>query len=61
MALYDDLDTKQGPDKVAGWSSGIKLLQTQLQVKKATQPIIPPKNVLRKHVSLSFVCYASLS
>ncbi|XP_065083631.1 splicing factor 45 [Ochlerotatus camptorhynchus] len=49
MALYDDLDTKQGPDKVAGWSSGIKLLQTQLQVKKATQPIIPPKNVLRKH------------
>ncbi|XP_058814878.1 splicing factor 45 [Topomyia yanbarensis] len=50
MALYDDLDTKQGPDKVAGWSSGIKLLQTQLQAKKATQPIIPPKNTLRKPV-----------
>lgn len=49
MALYDDLDTKQGPDKVAGWSSGIKLLQTQLQVKKAAQPIIQPKNALRKH------------
>ncbi|XP_053692734.1 splicing factor 45 [Sabethes cyaneus] len=50
MALYDDLDTKQGPDKVAGWSSGIKLLQTQLQVKKATQPIIPVKNTIRKPV-----------
>ncbi|KXJ75046.1 hypothetical protein RP20_CCG012418 [Aedes albopictus] len=48
MALYDDLDTKQGPDKVAGWSSGIKLLQSQLQVKKAAQPIIQPKNALRK-------------
>lgn len=49
MALYDDLDTKQGPDKVAGWSSGIKLLQSQLQAKKATQPIIPPKQqLLRK-------------
>ncbi|XP_055546729.1 splicing factor 45 [Wyeomyia smithii] len=50
MALYDDLDTKQGPDKVAGWSSGIKLLQSQLQVKKATQPIIPIKNTIRKPV-----------
>ncbi|XP_039453583.1 splicing factor 45 [Culex pipiens pallens] len=49
MALYDDLDSKQGPDKVAGWSSGIKLLQSQLQAKKATQPIIPPKQqLLRK-------------
>lgn len=48
MALYDDLDTKQGPP-VAGWSSGIKLLQSQLQAKKATQPIIPPKQqLLRK-------------
>lgn len=53
MALYDDLDSKQGPDKVAGWSSGIKLLQTQLQAKKATQPIIPPKSTLRKQVHLT--------
>ncbi|XP_055637856.1 splicing factor 45 [Toxorhynchites rutilus septentrionalis] len=53
MALYDDLDTKQGPEKVAGWSSGIKLLQTQLQVKKATQPIIPMKTVLRKQPVLT--------
>ncbi|XP_052865767.1 splicing factor 45 [Anopheles cruzii] len=48
MALYDDLDTKHGPDKVAGWSSGIKLLQTQLQVKKVNQPVITPKAILRK-------------
>uniref|UniRef100_A0A1Q3F2B0 Splicing factor 45 n=1 Tax=Culex tarsalis TaxID=7177 RepID=A0A1Q3F2B0_CULTA len=52
MALYDDLDTKQGPDKVAGWSSGIKLLQSQLQAKKATQPIIlrkmTPGNLKKK-------------
>ncbi|XP_049530463.1 splicing factor 45 [Anopheles darlingi] len=47
MALYDDLDSKHGPDKVAGWSSGIKLLQTQLQVKK-NQPVITPKAILRK-------------
>ncbi|XP_058125582.1 splicing factor 45 [Anopheles ziemanni] len=48
MALYDDLDTKHGPDKVAGWSSGIKLLQTQLQVKKVNQPAITPKAIMRK-------------
>ncbi|XP_058058542.1 splicing factor 45 [Anopheles bellator] len=46
MALYDDdLDTKHG---IAGWSSGIKLLQTQLQVKKVNQPVITPKAILRK-------------
>ncbi|XP_055613930.1 splicing factor 45 [Uranotaenia lowii] len=53
MALYDDLDTKQGPDKVAGWSSGIKLLQTQLQAKaKASQPIIPSRNALLRKPAL---------
>ena len=61
MALYDDLDSKQGPDKVAGWSSGIKLLQSQLQAKKATQPIIPSKNtLLRKTVSRKMVPLDSL-
>ncbi|XP_059620062.1 splicing factor 45 [Phlebotomus argentipes] len=35
MALYDDLDTKQRADQIDGWSSGIKLLQSQLAVKKA--------------------------
>ncbi|XP_049282682.1 splicing factor 45 [Anopheles funestus] len=48
MALYDDLDTKHGPDKVAGWSSGLKLFQQQLQVKKVNQPTITPKAILRK-------------
>lgn len=42
MSLYDDLDTIKTTktEKVAAWSSGIKLLQSQLQLKKAatTQP-----------------------
>lgn len=42
MSLYDDLDSIKArtTEKVAGWSSGIKLLQSQLQLKKAaiTQP-----------------------
>ncbi|XP_051167120.1 splicing factor 45 isoform X2 [Leptopilina boulardi] len=40
MSLYDDFDKHRASEKVAGWSSGIKLLQSQLQLKKAatTQP-----------------------
>lgn len=38
MDLYDDLDTKQRPGQIDGWSSGVKLLQTQLALKKATVP-----------------------
>lgn len=40
MSLYDDFDKHRAAEKVAGWSSGIKLLQSQLQLKKAatTQP-----------------------
>jgi hypothetical protein len=38
MSLYDDMDAiKQKSEQVAGWSSGIKLLQSQLQLKKAVQ------------------------
>jgi splicing factor 45 len=38
MSLYDDVDAiKQKNDPVAGWSSGIKLFQSQLQLKKAAQ------------------------
>ena len=37
MSLYDDFD-KHRTEKVAGWSSGIKLLQSQLQLKKAATP-----------------------
>jgi len=37
MSLYDDLDTiKTKGDEVSSWSSGIKLFQSQLQLKKAT-------------------------
>ncbi|GAB0094640.1 splicing factor 45 [Sergentomyia squamirostris] len=51
MALYDDLDTKQRADQIDGWSSGIKLLQSQLAVKKVAVGI-PPKQ-LRKPTSLA--------
>lgn len=40
MSLYDDVDTlRQKSDEVAGWSSGIKLFQSQLQAKKAASSI----------------------
>ncbi|KAL1448996.1 hypothetical protein WDU94_000242 [Cyamophila willieti] len=36
MSLYDDFEPlKQKTDQVAGWSSGIKLFQSQMQLKKA--------------------------
>ncbi|XP_017098406.2 splicing factor 45 isoform X1 [Drosophila bipectinata] len=41
MDLYDDIDTKPRSSHIDGWSSGIKMLQTQLAVKKA-QPIKKP-------------------
>uniref|UniRef100_U5EYX1 Splicing factor 45 n=1 Tax=Corethrella appendiculata TaxID=1370023 RepID=U5EYX1_9DIPT len=47
MALYDDLDTKQESDKVSAWSSGIKLLQSQLAIKQKAV-IQPAKNQIRK-------------
>ncbi|XP_063357577.1 splicing factor 45 [Cydia amplana] len=54
MSLYDDLDTIKArtTEKVAGWSSGIKLLQSQLQLKKAavTQP---KRDALRRSTQLT--------
>ncbi|XP_047114726.1 splicing factor 45 isoform X2 [Schistocerca piceifrons] len=48
MSLYDDMDAiKQKSEQVAGWSSGIKLLQSQLQLKKAVQTQ-PRRDALRK-------------
>ena len=35
MSLYDDIDEKKAKS-VTGWSSGIKLMQSQLQLKKAS-------------------------
>lgn len=43
MDLYDDIDTKPRASQIDGWSSGIKMLQTQLAIKKAQGPKEPPK------------------
>ncbi|XP_017783805.1 PREDICTED: splicing factor 45 [Nicrophorus vespilloides] len=51
MSLYDDLDVKtRTTENVSGWSSGIKLLQSQLQLKKAA--VTQPKRDVQKRVSL---------
>lgn len=44
MSLYDDFDKPRNSEKVAGWSSGIKLLQSQLQLKKAATTQVNIKN-----------------
>ncbi|XP_007905829.1 splicing factor 45 [Callorhinchus milii] len=36
MSLYDDLGVETSDSKTEGWSKNFKLLQSQLQVKKAT-------------------------
>ncbi|XP_017474859.1 PREDICTED: splicing factor 45 [Rhagoletis zephyria] len=46
MDLYDDIDTKPRASQIDGWSSGIKMLQTQLAIKKAQAPKEPPKKPL---------------
>ncbi|EEB15661.1 Splicing factor, putative [Pediculus humanus corporis] len=52
MSLYDDLEpVNQKPDQVVGWSSGIKLFQSQLQLKKAAQTQ-PKKEQIRKSVTV---------
>ncbi|RZB38933.1 splicing factor 45 [Asbolus verrucosus] len=52
MSLYDDLDVKaRATENVSGWSSGIKLLQSQLQLKKAT--VTQPKREQQRKVSLA--------
>lgn len=35
MSLYDDLGVETSDSKTEGWSKNFKLLQSQLQVKKA--------------------------
>lgn len=52
MDLYDDLDAKQRAGQIDGWSSGIKLLQTQLALKKAAPPPIKKELPKRPAVSL---------
>ena len=41
MDLYDDLD-KTKASQIDGWSSGIKMLQTQLAAKKASSAASSP-------------------
>lgn len=51
MSLYDDFDVKtRATENVQGWSSGIKLLQSQLQLKKAA--VTQPKREQQRKVSL---------
>ncbi|CAH1117964.1 unnamed protein product [Phaedon cochleariae] len=56
MSLYDDYDVKNTAAEKAqglqGWSSSIKLLQSQLQLKKATVTQ-PKREQFRKTVSLA--------
>lgn len=54
MSLYDDEDTERrgGAATVgAGWSSGIRLLQSQLKLKKAATTT-QPKREIRKPVQV---------
>ncbi|VEN51697.1 unnamed protein product [Callosobruchus maculatus] len=52
MSLYDDYDVKTtASEKVQGWSSSIKLLQSQLQLKKAT--VTQPKREQIRKASLA--------
>lgn len=46
MSLYDDFDKHRTTEKVAGWSSGIKLLQSQLQLKKAATTQVNVSNYM---------------
>lgn len=48
MDLYDDLDTKQRAGQIDGWSSGIKLMQTQMALKKAVIPTPTRKDFLKR-------------
>lgn len=53
MSLYDDFDGMKGKntEKVAAWSSGIKLLQSQLKLKKATTTQ-PKRDSIRKAIQV---------
>ncbi|KAL7298163.1 hypothetical protein TKK_0009161 [Trichogramma kaykai] len=54
MSLYDDFDKPaRTTDKVAGWSSGIKLLQSQLQLKKAATPHARREQIKKTSVVLA--------
>lgn len=63
MSLYDDVDAiKQKNDPVAGWSSGIKLFQSQLQLKKAAQTqVTAPRSCLSSFIQhFESTCYCKM-
>jgi len=39
MSLYDDIDADKKSENVAGWASGIKLLQSHMQLKKSISQV----------------------
>ncbi|EDX00757.2 splicing factor 45 isoform X1 [Drosophila yakuba] len=48
MDLYDGIDTRARSSQIDGWSSGIKMLQTQLAIKMAVKkPLMTPVVNLR--------------
>lgn len=51
MDLYDDLDAKQ---RIDGWSPGLKLMQTQMALKKAIVSA-PVKKDLPKRPAVSLL------
>lgn len=61
MDLYDDIDAKPRASQMDGWSSGIKMLQTQLAVKKAQLPKPKPRDQIKKPVCKAHECSFNLS
>lgn len=60
MSLYDDFDAlKEKPDEVVGWSSGMKLFQSQLQLKKAATSQVIFKNLFMIQSELGNQVYSS--
>lgn len=58
MDLYDDLDTKQRGNQIDGWSSGIKLLQTQLALKKVNVPPGGKKEPIKRPPVNTLIVYS---
>lgn len=55
MSLYDDIDTDKKSESLSGWASGIKFLQSHMQLKKATvtQVRLRRNRIYDKHNLLS--------
>ena len=62
MSLYDDIDenVQNRTKSVTGWNSGIKLLQSQLQLKKAMVTQVWTKKTSDNLLNISLVNVYSL-